>query len=136
MKLLINLIMIVVIGFFYCSVGIRSLDAKSVYSITDHHASTLRAYKIVGDQLEYQADVNVTHYAYGAVGLALAPDSEIMFVTYEGSNIIEMLNARTMISEENPLTVPGASNLAGIAVKAAGKGLNKTGDFYIMVYIA
>ena len=47
----------------------NSALAKSVYAITDHQASTLKAYKIVGDQLQYQANVNVTDYAAGAVGV-------------------------------------------------------------------
>jgi hypothetical protein len=65
--------------------------------------------------LQYQTDAkNLEDREFGAVGLALDPDSGIMFVTYESSNIIEMVNARTMISEENPVTVTDATTLAGI----------------------
>ena len=54
---------------FVCAISNNFAHAKSVYAITDHHASTLRAYDIQGDQLEYQADVEVTDYANGAVGV-------------------------------------------------------------------
>jgi hypothetical protein len=91
--------------------------AKSVYAIIDR-SSKIRAYKIIGEEIEEQTDVkNLANYVNGAVGLALDPDSATLFVTYEGSNIIEMVNAKTMISEENPVTVPGtiANGLSGIA---------------------
>ena len=79
--------------------------ARSVYVITDS-ASTVRVYDIQGDQIVEQATAeNLQRHGNGAVGLALDPDSEIMFVTYESSNIIEMVNAKTMISEENPVTL-------------------------------
>ena len=81
--------------------------AKSVYAIIDR-SSTMRAYKIIGEQIEKQIDVkNLDNHGDGAVGLALDPDSATIFVTYEGSNIIEMVNAKTMISEQNPTTVTG-----------------------------
>jgi hypothetical protein len=89
--------------------------AKSVYAIIDRY-STVAAYDIQGDQIAGPDATaqNLPHYGGGAVGLALDPDSEILFVTYEASNIIEMVNAKTMVSEQNPITVPGASNLSGI----------------------
>jgi hypothetical protein len=93
----------------------QTSQAKSLYTIIDRY-STIRAYKISGEQIEEQIDVkNLDDHDGGAVGLALDPDSATMFVTYEGPNIIEMFNAKTMVSEENPIMVPGASNLAGIA---------------------
>jgi len=82
--------------------------ARSVYVITDW-ASTVKAYDIQGDQIVEQATVENLEDHGGAVGLALDHDSETLFVTYEGSNVIEMVNAKTMISEENPVTVDGAS---------------------------
>ncbi len=89
-------------------------QAKSVYVITDR-ASTIKAYDIQSDQIEEQAAAENLAVHGGAVGLALDPDSETLFVTYEGSNVIEMVNAKTMVSEENPVSVPGGSSLAGIA---------------------
>ena len=84
-----------------------TIQARSVYVITDR-SSTVAAYDIQGDQIvgPNATAQNLPDHG-GAVGLALDPDSETLFVTYEGSNIIEMVNAKTMISEENPVTVPG-----------------------------
>jgi len=92
------------------------LIAKSVYAITNHDSSTVKAYRIDDDQIEYQTTAeNLPHHVEGAVGLALDPDSETLFVTYENSNIIEMVNAKRMIYQQNPTPVTGATNLAGIA---------------------
>lgn len=71
MEKLKNLIAVSAIIAITCSVKTDSAIAKSVYAITEHHISKLKAYKITGDQLAYQADVNVTNYATGAVGLAI-----------------------------------------------------------------
>jgi hypothetical protein len=50
---------------FVCVLSTSSAQAKTVYAITDHINSTLRAYDIQGDKLEYQTDVEVTDYAKG-----------------------------------------------------------------------
>jgi len=47
--------------------------------------------------------------------LALDPDSGVMFVTYEGKNIIEMVNARTLAPLQKSVIEPNGTNLAGIA---------------------
>jgi len=112
----------------------QTAQGKSVYVITNIGAGTVKAYDIQDDQLQYQATAeNLANHASGAVGLSLDPDSQILFVTYEGSNIIEMVNAKTMISEENPVEVPNASNLTGIAVYEDVKYLNKARYFNIMI---
>lgn len=113
----------------------QTAHAKSVYVVTAHYSSIIKAYDIQDDQIQYQATAeNLQDQGLGAVGLALDPDSQILFVTYEASNIIEMLNAKTMISEDNPVLVPNASNLAGICIYEDGNGLNKTGNYDIMLY--
>ena len=111
---------IVLISLFILFIVIASLPptahAKSVYVITTHGASIIKVYDIQDDQIHYQATAkNLQSQGNGAVALALDPDSETLFVTFEGENVIEMVNAKTMLSEQNPVTVPGASNLAGIA---------------------
>jgi hypothetical protein len=58
---------------------------------------------------------------------------DFFFVTFEGQDYIELVNAKTMILEQNPVVVPNASNLAGIALNSAKKNLNKTGDFDTML---
>ena len=45
--------------------------AKSLYAITDHAASALRAYDIQNDQLRYQADGNVPNLGSGAVDVTI-----------------------------------------------------------------
>jgi hypothetical protein len=78
----------------------EAAHARSVYVITDW-SSTVKAYDIQGDQIMEQATAeNLRSHGDGAVGLALDPDSEMSFVTYEGSNIIEMVNAKTIFFEE------------------------------------
>jgi len=114
-------------------------QAKSVYVITDRD-STVRAYDIQDDQIEHQTNAkNLADNGTGAVGLALNPDSETLFVTYEGSNIIEMVNAKTMISEQNPVTVPGtiANGLSGIAFDQTNQKLYvmKRQDNKLYVYL-
>ena len=76
------------------------IQAKSVYVITDHGGSTITAYDINGDAIKEQMEINVG-WGNGAVGLALDPDSATLFISYDNSNKIELINARTMISEEN-----------------------------------
>jgi uncharacterized repeat protein (TIGR01451 family) len=49
------------------------------------------------------------------VGLAIDTDSEFLFVTYEVSNTIQLVNAKTM-TDEGTTTAPNANNLAGIVV--------------------
>ncbi len=90
-------------------------QAKSLYVITKHLYNIVTAYDINDYKIENPVNVKNLDDHGGPVGLALDPDSETLFVTYEGSNIIEMVNAKTMISEQNPVTVTGASSLSGMA---------------------
>jgi uncharacterized repeat protein (TIGR01451 family) len=48
--------------------------------------------------------------------LAIDTDSETLFVTFEFSGILKMVDARTMFVPATGVTAPGASNLAGIVV--------------------
>lgn len=90
-------------------------QAKSLYALTDHHASTLTVFHIQGYNLRYQAHVNVTKYATDAVGIAIDSNLKLLFITYESSSAIAWVNAETL-AQEGFLTVPGASSLAGIVV--------------------
>ena len=91
--------------------------AKSLYVIADINAdpTPIQAYDIQGGALVYQATHNVPDHGWGAVGLAIDTGSEFLFVTYESSNTIQLVNAKTM-ADEGTTTAPGASNLAGIVV--------------------
>jgi len=98
------------------------VQAKSVYVIIDRF-STIRAYNISSEEIEKQTDVKNLDDHGGAVGLVLDPDSATMFVTYEGSDIIEMVNAKAMVSLQKPTKVTEATNLAGIAFDQAKQKL-------------
>lgn len=92
--------------------------AKSLYVITNINASPtpIAAYNINTDgTLTYQATYSVPSYAGGAVGLAIDTDSQFLFVTYEGSNVIQLVDATTMTGAGST-TALGAYNLAGIVV--------------------
>ncbi|MDH4241934.1 MAG: hypothetical protein OEW48_20430 [Phycisphaerae bacterium] len=94
-KLAVSIISLIIFVPFMFSIT----HARSVYVITDW-ASTVKVYDIQVDQIVEQATAKNLADHGGAVGLALDPGSEMLFVTYEGSNIIEMVNAKTMIFEE------------------------------------
>jgi len=87
--------------------------AKSLYAVADHDTSTLKAYDIQGNQLEYQANSNITNYGTGAVDITIDSNLKLLFVTYANSPVIVWVNAETL-AQEGSITVPGASNLAGI----------------------
>lgn len=50
----------------------KTIQAKSVYAITNHSASTLTAYYIDDDRIDYQTTAQqLPHLGIGAIGLAL-----------------------------------------------------------------
>ena len=86
------------------------VQGKSVYAIADHDASTIKAYEIQGDKIVYQATAqNVPQHDNGAVDLTIDPCSLYIFVTYEDSDTIELINARTMIAEQESTVAPEKS---------------------------
>lgn len=96
--------------------------AKSLYLIADINRSPtpIQAWDIQATKLVFQAEHLVPYHGIGAVGLAFARDPEdplsgFLFVTYESSDVIELINAKNMQSEGST-QAPGASNLAGIVV--------------------
>ncbi len=92
--------------------------AKSLYVIADLNASPtipLQAYSIQGTGLVYQWTGNLTDRNGGAVGIGIDSASQTLFITYEFSGSLDMVNAQTMVNL-GQVTAPGASNLAGIVV--------------------
>ncbi len=77
----------------------------------------MQSYDIVGNAIVLQTTIGVTEplNTGGAVGLAIDPDSAMLFVTYEISNVIQLVDATSM-TYEGATTAPNASNLAGIVV--------------------
>ena len=102
---------------FFTFIMVSMATAKSVYVIANINATPtpIQAYDIQGNQIVFQASYGVPYFGWGAVGLAIDTDSKTLFVTYEQSNVIQLLDATTM-ADLGTTTAPGASNLAGIVV--------------------
>jgi len=81
-----------------------TVQAKSVYAIIKHTDSTIAAFDILGSKIEYQTDTNL-HFGTGAVSLALDPNSATLFTAYDGPHYIGLINSRTMIAEEDTISV-------------------------------
>lgn len=110
--------------------------SKSVFIISKHASpSEAQAYKIESDQVEYQADVDISAYnqGLGGVGVAVWPEEELMFITYEGSATVVWASTKTLQRVgEFDTTV---DNCAGIVVDR-DKGLiyiidRHTEDLYV-----
>jgi hypothetical protein len=69
--------------------------AKSVYAIINHQSDIIGAYKIDGNQIDYQTEITAPQQGSRAIDLAIDSDSSCIFITYECSNIIEIMNAKT-----------------------------------------
>jgi len=100
----------------------------------------LAAYYVEDEQIQFQTTAeNLPHHGTGAVGLALDPDSETLFVTYEDSGRIELVDARAMVYMSRGLTVP-ATNLAGIVFDQSKQRLcvvkRGTSELYVYVWDA
>lgn len=101
--------------FFMTSIAV----AKSLYVIANINASPtpVHTYDIQGapNYLVFQAEQSITFRGGGGVGIAIDSDSAKLFVTYEISNIIQLLDATTF-ADLGTTTAPGATNLSGIVV--------------------
>jgi uncharacterized repeat protein (TIGR01451 family) len=89
---------------------------KSLYVNRDLNAgSPIRAYSIdpAPTYLTWQFDSVPTRY--GGAGLAIDTDSAILFVTFEGSGTLDIVNAINL-EKLGQVIAPGASNLAGIVM--------------------
>lgn len=79
-------------------------------------ARIAQAYRIDGNQVEFQAtvDVSTQNLGIGPVGVAVWPQKELAFFTYEGSPMIVWSSTKTLekVSEFNT----GVNDLAGIVV--------------------
>ncbi len=90
--------------------------AKSLFVIADINANPqpLQAYDIGPDgTLTFQAEYYIPRRMLGGVGLAFDSDNEQLFVTYEASEDIGLVDAKTMMFTGR-VTAPDASNLAGV----------------------
>jgi uncharacterized repeat protein (TIGR01451 family) len=93
-------------------------QAKSLYVITAittaDRPTPIHAYNIAWDgTLAFQAEYGIHNYGNGVVGIAIDSYSEQLFITFEESNTILLLNAGTL-SDVDTVSAPEAENLAGI----------------------
>jgi uncharacterized repeat protein (TIGR01451 family) len=111
-------ILLLLLGFILIFQGDSSAQGqKSLYVNADlNNYSPIRSYAILPapTYLTHQATSNTT--GYGGAGLAIDTDSETLFVTFEGSGSLKIVDARTMVVPTTGVSAPGASNLAGIVV--------------------
>lgn len=127
----------------FASVYTSVVPAKSLYVIANINANPtpLRTYDIqpAPAYLVFQATANVPSLAGGAVGLALDESSEKLFVTYEGSNTMQLVDARTF-TVLSTTTAPGATNLAGIVVDQGKSKVytvdRNTNNLYVYSWVA
>jgi len=106
-------------------------QSKSLYVITNINQSPtpISAYDVQPDgTLVYQTTTTIPYHGWGAVDLTIDTVSEFLFVTYEQSNIIQLIDGKTM-TDEGTVQAPGATNLAGIVIDQ-GKNLVYTMDRY------
>jgi len=97
-----------IFGFAFIMSFIAESRAKSLY-VGMHDPLAIRAYRISGDQLQYQTDAQ--GYSSGWTGMTLDPNSGMAFVTAESSNYIYLLDARTMIFEESTTETYGGAGV-------------------------
>lgn len=120
-----------------------SAIAKSMYVIANINASPtpMQTYDIQAapTYLVFQATASVPSLAGGAVGLGLDEASEKLFVTYEVSNTIQLVDARTF-AVLSSTTAPGASNLAGVLIDHSRNKLytvdRNTANLYVYSWVS
>jgi len=91
--------------------------SKSLYVIGDinRKPTPVLSYDIQDANLVYQSTHDIPSLAGGAVGITIDTDSSTLFITYEFSNTIQLVDANSMTSL-GTTTAPGAYDLAGIVV--------------------
>jgi len=107
-------IVIICILSLFGTISTTQAANKSVYAITNHSNSTISSFKIINNELKYQTETQLgMPEGSGAVGLAIDPDSWTIFVSYDGSKNIGVIDARLMKPEEDPVVI-APWELAGI----------------------
>ena len=66
-----------------CLMSTSTYANKSVFIISDHSSSHAQAFAVEANEVEYQADIDIStlNPGNGAVANAVWPDKELMFVT-------------------------------------------------------
>jgi len=90
------------------------VEAASVFAITKHSNSTIVAYGIYGDQIEFMDDVESNSFGNRAVGICVWESKDLMFVTYETSDKIAWASTKTLKRENDDEILAEETNLSGI----------------------
>ena len=101
-------------------------SAKSLYVVASLSTnSPIRAYDInpTTGLITFQVSYTVSGYSGGAVDMAIDSDNGILFVVYEFSNVINMVNAKTMKSVGTTTMPVSSARSAGIVYDHARKRL-------------
>ncbi len=101
---------------------------KSVFIISKHlyepnDPSKAEAFSIDGDEIQKQTEMNASITC--AVGLALDPDSATLFVDFDGSSKLDLINAKTMTGID---TITAPHELAGLVFDQSKQKLYKISD--------
>jgi uncharacterized repeat protein (TIGR01451 family) len=91
--------------------------AKSLYVISSINQSPtpIQSYDILNENITYQTTYSVPYHGIGAVGITIDTDTNFLFVTYESSDVIQLIDGTTMTGAGS-VNAPGSSNLAGIVI--------------------
>jgi|GEM_PF-3414544 len=92
------------------------LSPQSLYVIADINAIgdiPIQAYDIDGTDLVFQAEYQIPNHEDGAIGIAVDPVNNFLFITYEESYVIQLVDAQTMTGQ-GTASAGSASDLAGI----------------------
>ncbi|KAF5413772.1 MAG: hypothetical protein C5S38_05660 [Candidatus Methanophagaceae archaeon] len=107
-------ITVVAVVFFILAVAmVGAASAKSSYVIADHSPQDLRGYNINADGTVTYSKTYTLQHLNAPTDVAVDESSKVLFVTGEGSNIVEIVDATTMASL-GTVTATGANDLAGI----------------------
>lgn len=93
------------------------INGQSLFVIADINAKNntpIHAYDMAGSELIFQAEYGVPNHGYGAVGIAVDPINGFLFITYENSDVIQLIDAQTMTGQGTTMA-SGSYDLAGIA---------------------
>ena len=100
-----------------CGIPI-SVEARSVYAIPQHAGSNLNVYDVLEGaqegQLEYRATYKLNPIL-NPTDVMIDKVANILFVTSETSNVIQLINARTFLSEDT-VEADEASDLTGVVL--------------------
>ena len=95
----------------------QTATAKSLYVIADKGifgdwTNPVQAYDLgLGNTPVFQTQCNIPREMVGAIGMAIDSDAQCLFITYDTSNLIHIVDARTMTNLGTSEAVPaGCSN--------------------------